>query len=623
MKKLIVLLLPILLSASSLDSLLQEYKATADLSAVTKKESAGLVQVFTRQDLETMQAYTLKDVMKLIPLLHYTLAPNNIYLFSKASVSFMPTNILRIYINDHDVTSASFGSALPIWGNMPIEYIDHIEIYKGSSSIEFGNEPAVLIIRIYTKTAERDLGSKLRLNTDSRGSKGIDFYHSSQFDNGSLFGYVHVDSLGYKKYYHDGYPLKRDSRNKLAYLHTLYKNHSLEIARYDLNAKPFLGNGKEYHPIGGGLDATHSYLHYQYKKDATLLEASYDHLDYDRTYLDAEGTYYNLLGTPTFASYWNMNYIDDIYYTGARHEFQFEQFEATVGTFLKRKKITKDGHFDSNTVHDSLTKDMKSIYGDFRYYFDTHRKFMGFFSIKGDYYSFDHGIKGKNKLILRAGLIRNWNHWQIKTTLVKNYFPIEMYKLYSVNNIPYITNPYLKNENVRIAFVETSYKKGAYRLMLRYGHEIFKNQISYSPTIGFYNIHKKIYSDIFEGELQYNFNPLNNIVFNIYYSNNSQNVRYSPSFGAITRLYNSFGGWSIYHEFSYKNSYYHKITHEKIASSIDYTAAIKYAINKDLYIGIRGENLFNKGFKQTYSKIKDQTYTVYDRRVIFNLEYTF
>jgi iron complex outermembrane receptor protein len=53
------------------------------------------------------------------------------------------------------MSSSSFGSAFMVWGEMPIEYIDHIEVYKGSSSVEFGNEVASTIIKLYTKKAQR------------------------------------------------------------------------------------------------------------------------------------------------------------------------------------------------------------------------------------------------------------------------------------------------------------------------------------------------------------------------------------------------------------------------------------------------------------------------------------
>jgi iron complex outermembrane receptor protein len=70
-----------------------------------------------------------------------------------------------------------------VWGDMPIEYIDHIEVYRGASSIEFGNEPGQVVIKLYTKKPEREEGGKLRLLADDKRSHRLDAYYAHTFDN--------------------------------------------------------------------------------------------------------------------------------------------------------------------------------------------------------------------------------------------------------------------------------------------------------------------------------------------------------------------------------------------------------------------------------------------------------
>ena len=54
-------------SAQSMDDLLAQYRSESDLSIQTKKESAGSFIIFTRERLEKMQAYNLRDILKTIP----------------------------------------------------------------------------------------------------------------------------------------------------------------------------------------------------------------------------------------------------------------------------------------------------------------------------------------------------------------------------------------------------------------------------------------------------------------------------------------------------------------------------------------------------------------------------
>ena len=57
--------------AEGIDSLLQEYEKNSELSNKTKDESAGNLIVYTRDDLERMQAESLQDVLKSLRLFSY------------------------------------------------------------------------------------------------------------------------------------------------------------------------------------------------------------------------------------------------------------------------------------------------------------------------------------------------------------------------------------------------------------------------------------------------------------------------------------------------------------------------------------------------------------------------
>ncbi len=174
----------------SLSDLLALYKEKNDLSKITKKEAAGLLNIFTRDDLEKMQARTLMDVLKTLPDIYVGRNYMNLTTLTRPTMQHMPSTAVRLYINDHDMTSASAGSAFLVWGHMSIEYIDHIEVYKATSSIEFGNENALLIVKLYTKSASRENGGKVRLTADNLGSFETDVYYAQQVDDDLSYFYL-------------------------------------------------------------------------------------------------------------------------------------------------------------------------------------------------------------------------------------------------------------------------------------------------------------------------------------------------------------------------------------------------------------------------------------------------
>ena len=264
MKKLLLLSLfaGTLLSLQAADdftSLLNKYKADSDLSKITKRESAGLVEIYTRNELEVMQVKTFDDILKIIPGLHYTRTTNNLSSLSKPTTSTIQLTSVRLYINDHDMSSSSFGSAFLIWGELPLEYIDHIEVYKGSSSIEFGNETASMIIKLYTKTPQREEGGKVRLFTDTQGSADIDTYVASSQGDFSYFAYANFHTIQRENYYNqyedNQYTISSDRKGRNLYANIQYKDLRVELGSYAKQSDSFLGIGIHKTPTGGDLKA--------------------------------------------------------------------------------------------------------------------------------------------------------------------------------------------------------------------------------------------------------------------------------------------------------------------------------------------------------------------------------
>ena len=296
-----LLLLYLLFSASVLEAkdnmegLLNQYQDETKLSNITKRESAGFLELYTRDELEKMQAHNLLDVFKTIPGLILTKDSITVNTFKKQRMCDIPDTIARIYINNHDMTSASFGSAFLVWADMPIEYVDHIEVYKTTSSIEFGNEVGSLIIKVYTKTARREEGGKIRLLASDNGGYDTNLYYGQSLENGfSYFAYLNKDNIKQEDYHniYDGhiYDIKDGKRSTTFFANLNYKQWILDLGIYSKDVDAYIGPGIRRTPLGDGVASEHTFAHLSKRFDNGLrLQLAYDHMHNDGRFLDANG----------------------------------------------------------------------------------------------------------------------------------------------------------------------------------------------------------------------------------------------------------------------------------------------------------------------------------------------
>ena len=609
-------------------SLLNAYKAESDLSHITKRESAGLVDVYTRNDLEMMQVKTFQDVLRIIPGLHYTRTSNNLTSLSKPTTSNIKLTSTRLYINDHDMSSSSFGSAFIIWGELPLEYIDHIEVYKGSSSIEFGNETASLVIKLYTKTPQREEGGKVRLTVDTKQSAMIDTYIASTYDDFSYFAYANINDINRQKYYNiyndKEYTLSSDRSGHNLYANLNYKNLTVELGSYAKQSDSFLGIGLHRTPDGGDLDAYQHYIHITHKLPNDIkVQLSYDHASYDRSYIDPNGI--RVANMPTI-NYYRIRFKDEILSIILEKQFHYEKHSLLVGTFYKGKKFTEYGDFYDTGLTYQFTNsfsnklNLYSLYGEYAYDFDKETKLVA--SIKEDFFHYQKEVRDSDELVARVGMIKNIDHFQIKAFATKSYVPTPFYQLYNPDNKPYKANPNLENMPLYIGSLSIRYKKASHDLELIFAQNKAEDVIIYdrSSPYGYVNTSSDSRYTRYQVKYTYTFNSANKVIFDAYTGNNNYDIVVSPKYAANIRIFNHYKKFDFYNELLYKSSYSYANLY--MDASFNYSCAIKYHKSEDLSFGIRGENLFNDAYEQAYLGY-DQAIPVTDQKVWFDVEYLF
>ena len=194
------------LQADILDKLLEEYSQKSDLSQKTKLENSGHLFVYTRNDIINMQAKNLKDILKSIPDFTYEESRYGYSDIYNSEGNSFSSHTMRLYLDNQELISGNYGSGLPIYGDMSLDFIDHVEIYLGSPSYKFTTESSLLVVKLYTKTTNKDLGGNYRAYIANDG------YKQSSVN--------YLDYIG-KSRYQIFFEYKEDKQDKLSHKNTL------------------------------------------------------------------------------------------------------------------------------------------------------------------------------------------------------------------------------------------------------------------------------------------------------------------------------------------------------------------------------------------------------------------
>ena len=619
-KILVIIILTTSLYADSteIESLLESYRVESDLSHITKSESNGFVDVYTRDDIEKMQARTLADVMKLFTVPYISRSNTNATMFIKPSQKSMPISGVRIFVNNHDISASVYQSGSLICGSITLDAIDHIEVYRSSASVEFGNEPSSMVIKLYTKSPSREEGGKVRVSGDGDGSSYISGYLGRTLQNDlSYFVYGNTNQIKRDVYYNQGYPIKSDSTNANIYAGLNYKSWDVEFGHFQTKTDPFLGMGKDVTPSGGSTDTKYSYIHLTKElANEFRLQASVDFIDTQATLQDTSGIYAGDFG---FVQNYNMDVVDKIYSLTVDKTFKAEKNALFLGGFVKHKHADVEGNFDAKSTSFTVNYNLYSLYFEDKYNFTP--TMMGVLSLKGDFYRYDTDqIDDKNEYIFRLGLIKNIDKLQLKAFYTRTYYAAPLSALYSDGkDAPLITNGELKFTQPTLYSAGIRYKTKNQLANFRLSYIERNNPIIYNTTTGFINGEKTFYVQ-YEASYTYKFDLKNKLTVDAYYGRREDAAEYSPPYGGHIVAYNSYKKFDFFNMLDYRASY--SDYDIDVEASYDWTSSIKYHYTQDLLFGIKGENILDKGYKQVYKGLS-YPIPVFDRKVWLNMEYQF
>lgn len=608
---------------TSLDSLLKEYKSAEQPYHHTKKESAGHIRVITRSELDKMQAYTLNDVLK--TLRFFTLQPrkNGMTTLVRSGETQMSSLPAKIYINSHELNSATLGNALVQYGRMGLYFIDYIEIYQAGNSVVFGNEPGTLLIKLFTKDPSRENGTSIQASVDSLSSITLQGVDARVFDEYSYLANIDLKQNNYENYTTNNSELSRDGERGQFYLKfSKEDDYDIEVGatkeKYDI----FSGLGTA--TLDGHTQTSDIYAHItKYFKNnlKVMLTASYEKFElYDK---DEVGIPISGVSAP-FPKQLDTQISTQIYSAIIEKRFINENNELFLGAQHKHQKFGIDEYkIDGADYARDWGPKHLDIYMFFaENLYNINENHLISLSAKIDFY--ENSLNNSStEHIFRAGYVALLDEkWTFKLFAMQSYmYPTFLQTTYSPN---YKINPDLRSaesitttaELIYNTLQDTIFGVGVGRSTTDDAIIFAMNETNPSESIYVNSTKENSFEFVF-ANMEHNFNIDNKLKIEIY--RQFRDNYYSPKQGASIQLFNTFGKFDIYNELLY-HSKYTSLGDVDIKEGFDYSLGVIYKLNRRLDLKLKAENIFDRASE---TPIGDIQASAIDRRVLLTMEYTF
>ncbi|MFA9373262.1 MAG: TonB-dependent receptor domain-containing protein [Poseidonibacter sp.] len=642
MKKiyLIFILLTNILLANNLNNLLEEYKTTSEKSLQTVDEKLGHVLVYSQKDLRLMQYNKLNDILKELPLLNLNKNRFGVSSPSLAGTKTTVSGFFRLFINDHEVSSVHTQSFSLLWGEMPLDFIDHIEVYYGESSFALGNETGVYFIRVYTKSAKKENSTQLKTTISDDKSHSQSITHSQSFKNGwSYLLFLNQNELNDSNTYKNQ-ELKNDSNSRYLYLDISNDTTNINIGYSDINKDAYMGLALDVKPEVAQTKANDYFINinkYLLEDRSLKIGASY-HIS-TREYKETNSSGIGLIPiidlTQNPANTIPKEFSEDLKFTKTT-AFISKSFNTDKNNFLtafhiknktyevdKRKTVNftnqnsinqKFNDYDKETTYSLLFEDDYKI----------NDKIMLIANAKYDKYRRSGYLENLEENMHRIGMIFTpYNNFGLKTFYTKTYLPPSFYNA----DFESYRNGNIKTQKYDIFTTEAVFTTTKSKLGITY-HNVKINDFIYLTPIGFENIDHEIKTSGLIFDYEYLLSDEHKIKLNYFTTKSSEQINNSDK-GAYIKFMGEYSKFEYFASLIYRNKYEYKPSTSNIVSvkdSYNLNLGASYNYSKDLTFSIKGENLLDKSTKSLYSDgfpgtnfaLKD-----YDRNISFSVKWVF
>ncbi|WP_456479793.1 TonB-dependent receptor domain-containing protein [Nautilia sp.] len=574
-----------------------------------------------------MQAKYLRDVLK-NTVIGYNVSRYG--LLDPWSANNLPyaSNGIRVFIDNQEITTAKYDNGLFLLGNINLSFVDHIEIYYLSPSYKISTEPAYVIVKLYSKTPERDEGKKIGLTYGSYG------FNSQTFENadGKKNYFVHFSrsEVNHKDVRIDNTDISRDGKT----YHFLWTFRN-ENTKYLLNSiyqnqEPFMGMS-----LDGKLQSGYEkYKEIQFGIEHKINELN---LKYTLDYLRDKTFFYENSG---------------LYF----------QKTSVYPYYLPVTEVRTSGYDVVNTLklnNETQYKNHRLVYG---ISFRDKRMNYSEFSINGTDQNYngikiqhtssvflEDNIQIKDNFILTLGyefsryfndVVDDYNLYQYKASGTYLLNKLNIMKL-SFQHIEYSVPPYLYN-----TFYGNNVLKPQKSDVVIAKYKTYINEENDLEIMGFYGINKNypllqtdgtfksgdqnIYVKMIDVKLHKNYYILNDLVIDCSYLK-FQNTPLNRSYRVIVLNTHRYGKYDFFENAIYQNNEYKISGVKSEKKGFDLSLGVKYNYSPNLSFSLKGENLLNSSYETSFFRVVNfnpysfqaEKVQIIDRKITAGMEYWF
>ena len=598
-----------LVFGQDLDKLLQKYDEITKLYNQTKQESEGHIITFTREDIKRYQIYTLSDVLQVIK--YFILQKNQFgeKVLAYATIYPFENSTIRLFINDHEVSAVFKKTGLPMWADLPMDFIEHVEVYQGESAVKFNNEAAGTIIKIYTKKPERENSGLVRITNSTRKDYSLNFYLGRETENNSAYSFF-LNKTFYqsKKYKNDNETLRNRYSDVYGYIQFKTKQWNFESGFVSKKGNLFRGSSVYGVPFSD-YSGSHGYISTSFKPSREIdLEL--------RFYADKISNNYIQLGNflnPIIAVnpvetviYWDKEI--DSYKIGSDFMYDtriYSHFISIGGKLQKSGYKLRDVR-TSRQIKDENFENYHSFFVE-----DVFNVLPNVGIIGGiKYENIERGYGPDiDSFLWRIGLITIFKKYRyLKIFISKYYTPPYFVEVFTNKNLT-------KQKNRSITF-ELSEINTLGHFIFTGGYIKVSNTITINPfEFTYFNndqtLKYKFYSFDYIKKIE-------NLELKVNYFSvivDKKEFETAPSKGGFAEISYFRKRFSGFVQLIYRNSY--KFINSRIDEGYNLNAGVRIAVSENNSLEFKGVNLLAKGIKTPAFSNPDFRYFLEDRRILF------
>jgi iron complex outermembrane receptor protein len=605
------------LLALDIGGLLDAYEQASDHSNKTKDESVGNLTIYTRSDLDRMQAYTLKDVLKGLRLQHYVenrLGQTDVFNADPQIYNSMP---MRIFLDNRELLSSLYGSGLVWFGDMELDFIDHVEIYQGLPSLDVSVEPAQVVVRLYSKTAEHDAGGRVKLLGGSYGSNMQNIYYTQELKEWSYFVYAGHYGDKRKRYDYGSNELSRNKEKQRVFGSITTQHHRFEVHFVKQEGDAFLGPAIAGIPkeSRGSLNYFDLFWEGRFLDESLVLTTSYS-----KAKSSLLGDYDQLLSPKAFFNKFYQCNSDESLTLHAQKEFKLQNNTLKFGVQY-REKWFESLEVKLNDIvfpyeEDFTNQKVYALYLQDNYAINQNNLLTLSYMYQ-DYSTSGHEVNEDNTHQIRLGYTYTDDTLISKTFASYQEQMPEPYMMIKSHH----GNPDLNVTRVKLLIQEFIFQVKNVKTSIMLSFSRFND---YVVLVGNTNTNAKETKDIFAQSitLSYNFNKNDKLELILDHKTvEIDNGFHRITNSAVLRMLNSTEHFDFFNELIGFDGY-------PSGNGIDYSAGVRYHLNSDLTLSLKGENLFNSGLSWRYMtqpmpNPESIDLPTIDRKVLVGLEWLF